>query len=75
MRAKIQQNLRICKFCVEKVLRGIKVKYFLADGKAPQKSRFFGDPATARLNSWRDYSRNTQMYIWENEHRKNGIPY
>ena len=48
MRAKIQQNLRICKFCVEKVLRGIKVKYFLADGKAPQKSRFFGDPATAR---------------------------
>ena len=50
MRAKIQQNLRICKFCVEKVLEGIKVRYFLAGGKAPQKSRFFGDPATARLN-------------------------
>ena len=34
MRAKIQQNLRICKFCVEKVLGGIKVRYFLADGSA-----------------------------------------
>ena len=37
MRAKIQQNLRICKFCVEKVLGGIKVKYFLADGSAKAK--------------------------------------
>ena len=34
MRAKIQQNLRMCKFCVEKVLGGIKVRYFLADGTA-----------------------------------------
>ena len=25
----------------------------LAGGKAPQKSRFFGDPATARLDRWR----------------------
>ena len=48
MRAKIQQNLRICKFCVEKVLGVLKVRYFLAGGKAPKKSRFFGDPATAR---------------------------
>ena len=32
MRAKIQQNLRICKFCVEKVLGGIKVRDFLAGG-------------------------------------------
>ena len=29
----------------------------LADGKAPQKSRFFGDPATARHDRWGDYSR------------------
>ena len=34
MRAKIQQNLRICKFYVEKVLGGIKVRYFLAGGSA-----------------------------------------
>ena len=34
MRAKIQQNLRICKFCVEKVLGGIKVRYFLAGRSA-----------------------------------------
>ena len=26
----------------------------LAGGKAPQKSRFFGDPATARLDRWRE---------------------
>ena len=25
----------------------------LADGKTPQKSRFFGDPGTARLDRWR----------------------
>ena len=46
--AKVQQNLRICKFCVEKVIGGIKVRYFLGGGSAPQKSRFFGDPATVR---------------------------
>ena len=37
MRAKIQQNLRICKFCVEKVLGGIKVRDFLASRSAKAK--------------------------------------
>lgn len=37
MRAKIQQNLRICKFCIEKVLGVLKVKYFLADGSVRAK--------------------------------------
>jgi hypothetical protein len=32
--AKVQQNLRICKFCVEKVLGGIKVRDFLAGESA-----------------------------------------
>jgi hypothetical protein len=32
--AKVQQNLRICKFCVEKVLGVLKVRYFLAGGTA-----------------------------------------
>ena len=44
MRAKIQQNLRICKFCVEKVLGGIKVRYFLAGGKAPKNQDFSETP-------------------------------
>ena len=45
MRAKIQQNLRICKFCVEKVLGGIKVRYFLAGGSAKytQKDKHYYD--------------------------------
>ena len=37
MRAKIQQNLRICKFCVEKVLGVLKVRYFLAGRSAKAK--------------------------------------
>lgn len=49
MRAKIQQNLRICKFCVEKVLGGIKVMYFLAGGSA--KAKLMSGNLARRINA------------------------
>ena len=52
MRAKVQQNLGICKFYVEKVLGGIKVRYFLAGRsvRAPHNASVIGD--LQELDKW-----------------------